>query len=83
MKKRILAKTSLFCSKNLILIHIIVFLFAPLLFLPDCSPYMIASLLKIDVDDSKSTNVNNGYTINNSTSTITGSNEGAAQTAEE
>ena len=59
MKKRILAKTSWFCSKNLIIIHLIVFLFALLLFLPGCSPFIETSSPKIDVGDS-STNVSTG-----------------------
>ena len=75
MKKRILAKTSWFCSKNLIIIHIIVFLFAFLLFLPGCGPFIATSSSKIDVGDNSSTSVNS------STNASTGNNEEATQTS--
>ena len=51
MKKRILSKTSKFCSKNLIIIHLIVFLFALLLFLPGCGSFIASGSSKIDVGD--------------------------------
>ena len=54
MKKRIMAKTSWFCSKNLIIIHLIVFLFALLLFLPGCEGFIATSSSKIDVGDTGS-----------------------------
>ena len=67
MKKRILAKTSRFCSKNLIIIHLIVLLFALLLFLPGCEGFIATPTSKIDVNDSSSSSAEN----NNSQTTET------------
>lgn len=80
MKKRILAKTSWFCSKNLIIIHIIVFLFVLLLFLPGCGPFIATSSSKIDVGDNSSTSVNNSSTINEETTQTSNSNESTTST---
>jgi germination protein M len=80
MKKRILAKTSWFCSKNLIIIHIIVFLSAFLLFLPGCGPFIATSSSKIDVGDNSSTSVNNSSTTNSSTTQTSNSNESTTST---
>jgi spore germination protein GerM len=77
MKKRILAKTSWFCSKNLIIIHLIVFLFALLLFLPGCGPFIETSPPKIDVGDS-STNASTGN--NEETTQTSNSNESTTST---
>ena len=54
MKKRIMAKTSWFCSKNLIIIHLIVLLFALLLFLPGCGGFIASGSSKIDVGGTSS-----------------------------
>ncbi|MHB1375905.1 MAG: GerMN domain-containing protein [Candidatus Humimicrobiaceae bacterium] len=54
MKKRIMAKTSWFCSKNLIIIHLIVLLFVLLLFLPGCGGFIASGSSKIDVGDTSS-----------------------------
>ncbi|MGZ8887807.1 MAG: GerMN domain-containing protein [Nitrososphaeraceae archaeon] len=80
MKKRILAKTSWFCSKNLIIIHLIVFLFAFLLFLPGCGPFIATSSSKIDVGDNSSTSVNNSSTNNEETTQTSNSNESTTST---
>jgi len=62
MKKRILAKTSKFCSKNLIVIHLIIFLFAFLLFLPGCGGFIADQSSKIDVSNSSNAGENNNST---------------------
>ena len=54
MKKRIMAKTSWFCSKNLILIHLIILLFALSLSLPGCGGFIASGSSKIDVNDTGS-----------------------------
>ena len=81
MKKGILAKTSWFCSKNLIIIHIIVFPFVLLLFLPGCGPFIATSSSKIDVGDNSAASVNNSGTINSGTNDSTGNNEETTQTS--
>lgn len=63
MKKGIFAKTLRFCSKNLIIIHLIIFLFAFLLFLPGCGNFIASSSSKIDVGDNNSSSTNGGTTV--------------------
>jgi germination protein M len=55
MKKRIMAKTSRFCSKNLIIIYLILLLFALLLFLPGCEGFIATSSSKVDVGNTGDT----------------------------
>ena len=76
MKKRILAKTSWFCSKNLIIIHLIVFLFALLLFLPSCGSFIASESSKIDVGDTSSNS-----TKDSSAETTKANNEETTQTS--
>ncbi|MHB8278409.1 MAG: hypothetical protein ACYDIA_12255, partial [Candidatus Humimicrobiaceae bacterium] len=76
MKKRILAKTSWFCSKNLIIIHLIVFLFALLLFLPGCGSFIASESSKIDVGDTSSNS-----TKDSSAETTKANNEETTQTS--
>jgi germination protein M len=76
MKKRILAKTSRFCSKNLIVIHLIVLLFALLLFLPGCGGFIASGSSKVDVGDTSSNS-----TIVNSTETTKADSEETTQTS--
>ena len=72
MKKRIMTKTSGFCSKNLIIIHLIILLFALLIFLPGCEGFIATSSSKIDVSETDS---------NSGTDTTTRSNEETTQTS--
>jgi len=85
MKKRILAKTSRFCSKNLIIVHLIVLLFALLLFLPGCEGFIATSSSKIDVNDSTSSSAesNNSQTTEtiNGATTTSNSNESTSSTS--
>jgi len=76
MKKRILSKTSWFCSKNLIIIHLIVFLFALLLFLPGCGSFIASESSKIDVGDTSSNS-----TKDSSAETTKANNEETTQTS--
>jgi germination protein M len=62
MKKRIMAKTSRFCSKNLIIIHLIVLLFALSLFLPGCGSFIASGSSKIDVGDTSSNSTKDSST---------------------
>lgn len=85
MKKRILAKTSRFCSKNLIVIQLIVFLFVLLLFLPGCGSFIASESSKTDVGDtsSNSTKDSNAETTkanNEETTQTSNSNESSSST---
>jgi germination protein M len=84
MKKRILAKTSWFCSKNLIIIHLILLLSALLLFLPGCEGFIATSSSKIDVENGSSTGSNNSSTtkVVTETSTTSGENTQTSNTDE-
>lgn len=80
MKKRIMTKTSWFCSKNLIIVHLIIFLFALLLFLPGCGSFIATSSSKIDVDNSSSTSGNNNSTTKVDAEASTNNSEDTSQT---
>jgi spore germination protein GerM len=75
MKKRIMAKTSWFCSKNLIIIHLIVILFAFSLFLPGCGGFIASGSSKVDVGDTVSS------TKGSSSETTEASDEETTQTS--
>ena len=76
MKKRIMAKTSRFCSKNLIIIHLLIFLFVLLVFLPGCGGFIATSSSKIDVGDTSSNSTKDG-----SAETTKANNEETTQTS--
>ncbi|MHB1275362.1 MAG: GerMN domain-containing protein [Candidatus Humimicrobiaceae bacterium] len=76
MKKRIMAKTSWFCSKNLIIVHLIIFLFTVLLFLPGCGSFIATSSSKIDVGVTSSNS-----TKDSSAETTKANNEETTQTS--
>ena len=81
MKKRIMAKTSWFCSKNLIAIHLIIALFAFSFFLPGCGSFIAADSTKIDVDNSSSTSGGNNSQTTADDQTSTTSIEETTQTS--
>ncbi len=81
MKKRIMTKTSKFCSKNLIIIHLIILLFAFLLFLPGCGSFVATQSSKIDVDNSSGTDGNDNSTTNTDTEASTTNGEETTQTS--
>jgi len=81
MKKRIMAKTSRFCSKNLIIIHLIIFLFAFLLFLSGCGSFIASGTSKIDVNNTGNTNGNNNSTTKVDAGTSTTNSEETTQTS--
>lgn len=87
MKKRILTKTSKFCSKNLIIIHLIVLLFAFSLFLPACGGFVATQSSKIDVDSNDTskndttTKVDAGDTTDSKETTQTSGSDEATSTS--
>ena len=81
MKKRIMAKTSWFCSKNLVAIHLIIALFAISFFLPGCGSFIAADSSKIDVNDSSSTSGGNNSQTSVDEQTSTTSIEETTQTS--
>jgi len=81
MKKRIMAKTSWFCSKNLLASHLIIALFVFSLFLPGCGSFIAADPSKIDVDNSSSSSSGNNSENTADTQAVTTVSKETTQTS--
>jgi len=81
MKKRILVKTPKFCSKNFIVIFLIMFLFSFSMFLSGCWDFVGTQSSKTDIDNSTTTNGDNNSEMDTSTETSISDYEETTQTS--